>query len=214
MMAGVQANDDCPRGPSTLNTLVLTHRDRLRQAVLIGSTLVGSWLGMQAVHELGHVLGAWLTGAEVSRVVLHPLTISRTDLAENPSPLIVVWAGPIVGVLLPLVLWIAAAALRLRIAFVLRFFAGFCLLANGLYLGVGWIDRIGDCGYLLRHGAQPWQMLLFGAATAPAGLWLWQNQGVHFGLGRAVGRVSSGATYFSLFACVALIALSLIVGDG
>jgi hypothetical protein len=24
-------------------------------------------------------------------VVLHPLTISRTDLAENPSPLPVVW---------------------------------------------------------------------------------------------------------------------------
>jgi hypothetical protein len=61
--------------------------------VLIGSTLVGSWLGMQAVHESGHVLGAWLTGGQVARVVLNPLTISRTDVRENPKPLIVVWAG-------------------------------------------------------------------------------------------------------------------------
>jgi predicted Zn-dependent protease len=48
--------------------------------MLIGSTVVGSWLGMQAVHELGHVLGAWWTDGDVSRVVLHPLSISRTDL--------------------------------------------------------------------------------------------------------------------------------------
>ena len=67
---------------------------RLLQIVLIGSTVVGSWLGMQAVHEAGHVLGAWLTGGRVARVVLHPLTISRTDLAENPWPLAVVWARP------------------------------------------------------------------------------------------------------------------------
>src|SRR5207244_4610135 len=102
--------------------------DRLHQVVLITSTVVGSWLGMQAVHESGHVLGAWLTGARVMRVVLHPLTISRTDLADNPHPLAVVWAGPVIGVLLPLFLWLGAAGLRMPGAFVLRFFAGFCLL--------------------------------------------------------------------------------------
>jgi hypothetical protein len=74
------------------------------QVILIASTLLGSWLGMQAVHELGHVAGAWLTGGRVEKVVLHPLTISRTDLAHNPAPLLVVWAGPTVGVLLPLAL--------------------------------------------------------------------------------------------------------------
>lgn len=66
---------------------------RVHQAVLIGSTVLGSWLGMQAVHEAGHVVGAWLTDGRVARVVLHPLTISRTDLAENPRPLAVVWAA-------------------------------------------------------------------------------------------------------------------------
>ena len=57
--------------------------NRLHQLVLIGSTLLGSWLGMQAVHESGHVIGAWMTGGRVERVVLHPLTISRTDLAAT-----------------------------------------------------------------------------------------------------------------------------------
>ena len=47
-------------------------RTRLPQLVLIGSALVDSWLGMQAVHESGHALAAWLTGGRVARVVLHP----------------------------------------------------------------------------------------------------------------------------------------------
>jgi len=71
---------------------------------LILSMLAGSWLGMQAVHELGHVLGALMTGGRVARVVLHPTTISRTELVTNPSPLIVVWGGPVFGALAPLLL--------------------------------------------------------------------------------------------------------------
>jgi hypothetical protein len=186
---------------------------RLSQIILIVSTLLGSWLGMQAVHESGHVLGAWLTGGRVARVVLHPFTISRTDLAENPDPLLVVWAGPIIGVAVPLVLWALAAAVRLPATFVLRFFAGFCLLANGLYIGVGSFDRVGDCGEMLRHGSELWQLWLFGALTAPVGLWLWHRQGPYFGLGPAKGRVSPAAAYGSLVVCVGLLILGFLV-DG
>src|SRR5262245_57017457 len=113
---------------------------RLRQGLLIVATLLASWLGMQQVHELGHVIGAGLTGGRVARVVLHPLTISRTDLADNPHPLLVVWAGPVLGALLPLLLWAAVA--RLPGAFLVRFFAGFCLVANGVYIGCGSFDRV------------------------------------------------------------------------
>jgi len=165
------------------------------------------------VHESGHVLGARLTGGRVARVVLHPLTISRTDLAHTPSPLVVVWAGPLLGVALPLLSWAAAAAARLPGAFVLRFFAGFCLLANGLYIGLGSFDRVGDCGEMLRHGSEPWQLWLFGAVTAPIGLWLWDRQGPHFGLGPARGRVRRGVAYGSLVACLALVVLGLVVGE-
>jgi hypothetical protein len=65
----------------------------VHQVVLITSTIWGSWLGMQALHELGHVLGAWVTGGVVSRVVLDPRTFSRTDLAANPHPLAAVCLG-------------------------------------------------------------------------------------------------------------------------
>ena len=40
---------------------------RIEQAILIATFLGFSWLAMQAVHELGHVVGAWLTRAEVTR---------------------------------------------------------------------------------------------------------------------------------------------------
>ncbi|MFZ5833635.1 MAG: hypothetical protein ACOY3P_26400, partial [Planctomycetota bacterium] len=125
---------------------------RIYQIALIASTLLACWLGMQVVHELGHVLGAWATGGAVERVVLHPLTISRTDLAYNPHPLAVVWMGPLVGVVLPLIAWATAAGARMPLVFLLRFFAGFCLVANGAYIGGGSFDRIGDCGEMLRHG--------------------------------------------------------------
>ena len=66
--------------------------------ILLGlSTVLLSWLWMMAVHEFGHVLHAWLSGGTVAKGVLHPLTISRTDVAPDPQPLFVVWGGPIWG---------------------------------------------------------------------------------------------------------------------
>jgi hypothetical protein len=185
---------------------------RIYQAILIASTLVGSWLGMQAVHELGHVLGAWATGGEVGRVVLSPTTISRTDVTNNSRPLIVAWAGPVVGIILPLLLWRGMQAARRPSAFVLRFFAGFCLIANGLYIGLGSFGRVGDCGEMLRHGAAWWQLLLFGAIAVPIGLALWHGQGSSFGFGAAHGQVSHAAAYVSLATCLALLLLAVIVG--
>jgi hypothetical protein len=185
---------------------------RLHQAVLIGSTVLGSWLLMQAVHEAGHVLAAWLSGGRVAKVVLHPLTISRTDLAHNPAPVVVVWAGPVIGVLLPLLLWAIAAWRRMPGAFVLRFFAGFCLIANGAYIGAGSFERVGDCGEMLRHGTPMWALWLFGAATVPAGLALWHRLGPSFGLGPARGRVSPGIAWVCLIICAVLLALGFLVG--
>ena len=184
----------------------------LYRAILIASTLLASWLGMQAVHELGHVLGAWVSGGHVRRVVLHPLAISRTDLADNPSPLLVVWAGPFVGTLLPLLIWGVAAALRVPGAFILRFFAGFCLVANGAYLAAGSLWEIGDSGDMLRHGSAIWQLWLFGAAAVPIGLGLWHRQGRHFGLGADAQRVDVRVALAILAASVGLAALGWAVG--
>jgi hypothetical protein len=167
---------------------------------------------MQAVHEFGHVLGAWCTGGKGAKVVLHPLTISRTELTRNPHPLWVVWAGPVVGVLLPLALWGLFDLFRWKGGYVLRFFAGFCLIANGAYIGVGAYDRIGDAGEILRHGCPIWLLLLFGALSVPVGLRLWHRQGPHFGLGPAKGQVSARATYWMLFGLVSILIVEFLWG--
>lgn len=185
---------------------------RLPQIVLIVSTFLGSWLGMQAVHELGHLVAAWLTGGKVERLVLHPLTISRTDLSVNPRPLLVVWAGPMVGVLLPLAFWGAVSATNLSGRFVARFFAGFCLLANGAYIGGGSFDGVGDCGEMLRHGSPRWLLWLFGLVCLPAGLWLWHGLGPHFGMGTKHGEVQVGVAWACLVACGLLLILGFAAG--
>ena len=186
---------------------------RLRQSILILSTLLASWLGMQAVHELGHVLAAKFTGGRVAGVVLHPLTISRTDVAENPHPLIVVWSGPICGVLSPLLLWACVSRFKSPVVFLARFFAGFCLLANGLYIGIGSFDGVGDCGEMLKHGSPIWLLWSFGLLTAPSGLWLWHGQGEHFGWGRAKGEVSQPAMWTSVTICLVLLVLGFAIGE-
>jgi hypothetical protein len=186
---------------------------RLRQAVLIVATLLSSWLAMQAVHEFGHVLGAWISGARVVRVVLYPLTISRTDIGLNPHPLLVVWAGPVIGILLPLAGWAIAARLRFRGSFLLRFFAGFCCIANGLYIGLGSFGAIGDCGEMLRHGTSRWQLWLFGAIVPPLGFLLWHRQGIHFGLGHDAAEISTRQALITCSLCVALILFGFVV-DG
>lgn len=156
-----------------------------RNAVLlIVSTLVASWLGMQAVHEFGHCVGAWMTGGIVERVELKPWSISQTVVSHNSKPLTVVWAGPMIGVVLPITIWIGAAFAKWSFAFVLRFFAGFCLVANGLYLGVGSFFEIGDCGDMLKYGSGVWLLWLFGLVTVPLGFWLWHRQGKYFGMGK------------------------------
>jgi hypothetical protein len=58
-----------------------------------------------------------------------------------------------------------------------RFFAGFCLIANGAYIGLGSFGRIGDCGEMLRTGTPLWVMIAFGLLTIPHGLYLWHGLG-------------------------------------
>ncbi len=140
---------------------------------------------MMAVHELGHVIGATATGGKVLRVVWHPLAFSQTVVDPNPRPLVEVWAGPICGIVLPLIAAGVAWWLRLRIGYLFTFFAGFCLLANGAYLGLGVFDRVGDAGDLLWHGTPSWVLMVFGGLTAPAGLWLWHIASPHLGFGGA-----------------------------
>jgi hypothetical protein len=183
--------------------------NRPYQVLLIGTFLPLCWLGMMAVHEFGHVVGAVGTGGKVERVVLHPLAISRTDVSPNPRPLFVVWAGPIVGILLPLALFIVFKAAKIPLTYLLQFFAGFCLIANGAYIGGGSFDKVGDAWDMLRYGSPIWPLWLFGAACFPLGLYLWNGLGPHFGLGTAAGKVDHRGAYTSCMLLLATVILEL-----
>lgn len=184
---------------------------RLAQPVLILTTLANAWLLMQVIHEVGHVVAGSLTGAVIKRVVLHPMEISRTDFAANPSPLIAYWSGPLLGASLPLMAWLLAIWQRQSYAYWLKFFAGFCLIANGAYLAVGVRDGIGDAGDLLRLGSEPWQLYLFGVITVPGGLWLWNGLGSSFGLGRNAKSVAWPAATGSSVLLLATVAVELLL---
>jgi len=196
---------------------------RLPQILLILTFLAFSWLAMQAVHELGHVLAAWVTGGEVARVVLVPWEISRTELAPsgNPHPLAVVWAGPLMGVVAPLLFYLILLGASVAPCFGLgrasawlylpRFFAGFCLIANGGYIGTAWLlTDGGDATAMTRHGSPVWLLIAFGTLTAAAGLYLWHGQGTHFGLGDARGKVNGRAAAVSAGLFVVIVAAELV----
>lgn len=179
--------------PLNPSPLIVTSLRRILQAVLIAVVVGFSWLLMMAVHELGHVLHALLSGGTVERVVLSPIEISRTDVAPNPHPNFVAWGGAVWGTLIPLGL-LAVVHLRARkYTYLAAFFAGFCCLANGLYLAAGSFAGVGDAGDLLRHGATKWQLWFFGVPVSVLGLRLWNGLGPHFGFGAANGKVDSRA---------------------
>jgi hypothetical protein len=179
--------------------------------LLIATTIALSWLVMMAVHEFGHVLHAWLSGGSVQRVVLHPLAISRTDVAPNPHPQFVAWGGAVWGSLIPLALLVSGGYLLPRYRFLLAFFAGFCCLANGLYLAAGSFTGAGDAGDLLRHGAASWQLILIGLPLSAAGLWLWNGLGPSFGYGPAAKPIDKRLAIKLALALVLWILVTLIL---
>jgi len=185
-------------------------KDRFFQALLIVSTAAFSWLAMMIVHELGHVLHAWLSGAAVTRVVLHPTAFSRTELGENPHPLAVAWGGPIWAVIIPLVLLTVVRRLARPHAYLAAFFAGFCLVANGAYL-VGdalWGSR---AERLVYYGSPQWLPIVVGIAAIAAGLALFDGLGKDFGLGPARGRVDRRAALGISLALLVLVAVELAI---
>jgi hypothetical protein len=132
---------------------------------------------MLAFHESGHVLAAWLTGGSVQRVVLVPWAFSRTDVEPNPQPRIVAWSGPMLGGLMPLLALVAGSKGFPPVRRFLKFFAGFCLIANGAYLASAMVMPVGDTDDLLRLGTPGWIMTLAGGVMLGAGLWLWHTLG-------------------------------------
>jgi hypothetical protein len=153
------------------------------KVILILSTLLTSWLGMMIVHEAGHAAVALLTGGKVQRIVLPVIGFSRTDVFPNPHPLAVAWGGAVLGDLIPALAFLIAAKLRRPPAYLLRFFTGFCFVANGAYIAAASFQQLGDAYPMILFGSKPWHLQLFGLTSLSLGLWLWNGLGPHFGLG-------------------------------
>jgi len=192
---------------------MVTQLQALPRLVYGVATLLLSWLLMQVVHEAGHVSAGWWVGDRVEKVVLHPLAISRTDLTPGNNVLLTTAAGPVLGALIPLVLWGMSLAFQAPIRHWLRFFAGFCLIANGAYLGLALFAPVGDAEVLLRHGAPRWALGLFGLVAVPAGLAMWHRLGPQFGWGPAA-RIILWREAASVVGALALvIVLELLLSD-
>lgn len=149
-----------------------------RTQIIIGIVVaVLSWYAMMAVHEAGHCLGAVVTGASIENVEIPIVGFSRTDVSGSLHPLIVVWGGPVFGAVAPLVLLLLVNRVGGRVGHGIRFFIGFCLLANGAYIGVGAFLRAGDCQDMLKYGSPLWLLVGFGVVASMAGMFVWHRMG-------------------------------------
>ncbi|HAI10590.1 MAG TPA: hypothetical protein DCM28_02725 [Phycisphaerales bacterium] len=186
----------------------------MHQLMMLIGLCIANWLAMMLIHELGHILGALVTGGQVNQLIWHPLVLSRTDVLPNPSPLIVVWAGPLLGVILPIIITALTRWLYRPACYIAVFFTGFCLLANGLYLGLGWIDQIGDAGTMQTHGTPIWIMICFGLLCIPSGLYLWHRVSQQVGLSRTKhARVQPTHARLVLIIALVCLAVGLVVGN-
>ncbi|MCA9016469.1 MAG: hypothetical protein KDA77_14140, partial [Planctomycetaceae bacterium] len=125
----------------------------------------------------------------------------------NPHPAVVVWAGPLWGVLFPLGLLLVANRLRWSVASWVQFFVGFCLIANGAYIAGGALEGIGDCGVMRQTGTPLWVMWGFGLLTVPPGFWLWHRLGSFRKWWRNPECVSEKNAWGMFLAMIALVVL-------
>lgn len=137
----------------------------LRRGVGFVLLLAASWCVMTFTHEAGHVVAGWAAGGTLVEADLAPWGLPHSSFDPDPHPLVTLWGGPILGVLVPLA--VALVARRTWAWFV----AYFCLLANGSYLAVAWLtgERYLDTARLLEHGAHPALVAAYCAATIGVG---------------------------------------------
>jgi hypothetical protein len=127
--------------------------------------LVVSWIVMTFTHESGHIVGGKCCGGSLQSADLLPWHLPYSIFQPAPLPLVTLWAGLILGVLVPVVF-----ALIIRRDW-MWFIANFCLIANGTYVATAWWsgDRHLDTPKLIEHGASPITIALYCVVTIGLG---------------------------------------------
>lgn len=143
--------------------------------ILVG--IYPAWLAMMAVHEMGHVFHALISGGKVRRVSIPLWGFSFTELETNLHPRFVAWGGVIWGCLLPLVLLAALHVSHIKGAVnrYVAFFVGFCFIANGAYLFSAIVDPVGDAADLVRDGVSQYLLCFIGFLGLCCGLFIWNR---------------------------------------
>lgn len=120
---------------------------------------------MTFTHEVGHIIGGACCGGTLVAADLTPWRLPYSIFAPDPFPLVTLWAGLILGVLIPVVI-----ALVLQRDWI-WFIANFCVLANGAYVATAWLsgDRYLDTPRLLEHGASPVSIAAYCVLTLGCG---------------------------------------------
>ena len=132
----------------------------VRTVFFIGTILL-SWCVMIETHEVGHIVGGWLSGASLRDWQLWPWELPYSFFDPDPHPLITLWAGPVLGSIVPL-----AIAMVFHNEWI-WLIANFCVLANGLYLALAWGAGGSslDTQRLLAAGAWPISIVGFCLVT-------------------------------------------------
>lgn len=106
---------------------------------------------MTFVHESGHIICGYVCGGTLQNADLVPWHLPYSIFEPDPHPLVTLWGGPILGVVIPTTVAFAIRSERMW------FIAHFCILANGAYIAAAWVsgDRYLDTPKLLEHGASP-----------------------------------------------------------
>ncbi len=125
--------------------------------------LLWAWVVMTISHELGHVVGGTISGATLSAFEIRPWHLPYSLFSPDPNPLVTVWAGPMIGCALPLLI---ATCFRTPTIWLI---AWFCVLANASYLLLGFFSGDGqlDSTKILKAGTPPIVLLLFIAMIGP-----------------------------------------------
>ncbi len=139
---------------------------RLASRILYLILLLGvSWGVMTFTHETGHIVGGWMSGGTLKSVDLLPWHLPYSIFDPDPEPLVTLWCGPMLGVLVPFGL-----ALLIRRDW-MWFIAHFCMLANGVYLAMAWVSggQYLDTPKLLETGAHPITIVIYCVVTIGMG---------------------------------------------
>ena len=145
-----------------------------RNAIIV----ILSWYFMMVFHETGHIVSVLINGGKIEKVILWPWTISQTIRSGSHHEIIDIWAGPILGIAIPGILCIIFKLISKSFFYYSLFLFGFCLISNGIYFGIGWIDNIGDTGELIELGFPVWPMIVFGVISTISGFIIWHYLGL------------------------------------